>query len=211
MKSLQAILTAFISVLIGWAVYNAFNAETDIITDASDKDASYQTSVEVIEARIKRELEKDDAPDFKAAEEDIARLLRKAPLNDDGLFYHAQSLIKQKDWQRFDPEIFSTIQSRNPRNRKNLRTFLNHSVSLGNWSAVLEILDRLYRLERDEREPQIGLLSTIYTLQSGQAEIDKKLAENPSWGKPFIDAAVMELRAKRHRRRLIGCFQPIKA
>ena len=33
----------------------AFNAETDLITDASDKDASYQTSVEVIEASVKRE------------------------------------------------------------------------------------------------------------------------------------------------------------
>lgn len=190
MKPFQATLAALITIAIGWAAYNAFNAEKADTESGADK-VPYLTSAQVIETRIKNQFEGEDNPDFDAVENDIAALLSKSPLNDNGLFYHTQSLILQKDWARFNPAIFSTIQSRNPRNRKNLRAFLNYSVSLGDWPAVLEILDRLYRLERDERDPQLGLLTTIYTLDSGQADIDASLAQVPSWGRAFIDTSVM--------------------
>lgn len=144
-----------------------------------------------LEKALKEAALPETETNFKATNENIGKLLRLDPLNDNALVYYNRIQFAQSQVEP-NNDVYLVVKSRNPRNRKNLAHLLNHSLNVGDLKTAVECMDILYRLEIDLQDSMLTLLNAVYNSDIGRASINHYLSNNPSWGLQFLTQKVQD-------------------
>lgn len=145
-------------------------------------------SIKAVERTIEAELDKGEVADIDGVRRQMARLLKRDPLSDDAILYHAKSQIAQKNWSGSSRGLLDVVKDRNPRNRDNLKTRLTYALQVSDFETSVDTVDIIFRLEEDQLVPILDLLGVLYGYDAGRAVIDARLSQRPAWGWNFVNS-----------------------
>ena len=184
MHLVKKICIAVFAILVAWFVFNVCAARILVKNNPEKASKLFSSYSEALIAQ-NANLIKGRGFDEKLIRSNAAKILKRAPLNDDA-FLHLAMADYAATKSDLNLELLQTAKARNARNRTALANLFQYHFNNENFTNALSELEILYRLDPEKASQYLTVFGVIYTDPLGEKAIEERLTTAPVWGNYFL-------------------------